>query len=144
MPARSPIATGAWSAQFPWIFGIFHGFARNSDVHEDYGILTPRLQEAAADKLSRGLVLWSEISHNDTFLLEYLGANSWQPSELELPAAVARYCRTRYSPELAGRMEKLWSGFLDASQLLHWHDTRGEGRPGSASRNIACSPPRRS
>lgn len=26
--------------QFPWIFGIFHGFARNSDVHEDYRILT--------------------------------------------------------------------------------------------------------
>ncbi len=117
-----------WGAlgQFPWIFGIFHGFARNSDVHEDYGILTPRLREAAADHLSRGLVLWSEISHNDTFLLEYLGANSWQPSEPELPAAVARYCRTRYPPELAGRMEKLWSGFLDASQLLHWFDNRGE------------------
>jgi len=24
-------------------------------------------------------------------------------------------------------MEKLWNGFLDASQLLHWNDTRGEG-----------------
>ena len=118
-----------WGAagQFPWIFGIFHGFARNSDVHEDYGLLAPRLQEAAADKMSQGLVLWSEISHSDTFLLEYLGANSWQPRELELPAAVARYCRTRYSPELAGRMEKLWTGFLDAAQLLHWDDTRGEG-----------------
>ena len=90
-------------------------------------ILTPRLREAAADQKCQGLVLWSEISHSDTFLLEYLGANSWQPRELELPAAVARYCRTRYPPELAGRMEKLWSGFLDASQLLHWHDTRGEG-----------------
>ena len=75
-----------------------------------------------------GLVLWSEISHSDTFLLEYLGDNSWQPSELELPAAVARYCRTRYAPELAGRMEKLWSGFLAASQLLHWFDNRGEGQ----------------
>ena len=114
--------------QFPWIFGIFHGFARNSDVHEDYGILTPRLREAAADQLSRGLVLWSEISHNDTFLLEYLGANSWQPSELALPAAVARYCRARYPPELAARMEKLWSRFLDASQLLHWFDNRGEAQ----------------
>lgn len=118
-----------WGAaeRFPWIFGIFHGFARNSDVHEDYGLLAPRLQEAAADKMSQGLVLWSEISHNDTFLLEYLGANSWQPRELELQAAVARFCRTRYSPELAGRMEKLWNGFLAASQLLHWNDTRGEG-----------------
>ncbi len=114
--------------RFPWIFGIFHGFARNSDVHEDYGILVPRLREAAADPLCRGLVLWSEISHNDTFLLEYLGANSWQPRELDLPAATARYCRTRYPPELAGRMEKLWSGFLAASQLLHWFDDRGESQ----------------
>lgn len=114
--------------QFPWIFGIFHGFARNSDVHEDYRILTPRLQEAAADKMCRGLVLWSEISHNDTLMLEYLGANSWQPSELELPAAVARFCRTRYAPDLALRMEKLWTGFVDASQLLHWFDDRGEAQ----------------
>ena len=119
-----------WGAlgQFPWIFGIFHGFARNSDVHEDYGLLAPRLREAAADGLSRGLVLWSEISHNDTFLLEYLGANSWQPCELELPGAVARYCRTRYAPELAVRMEPLWNDFLAASQLLHWFDNRGEAQ----------------
>ncbi len=118
-----------WGAaeRFPWIFGIFHGFARNSDVHEDYALLTPRLKEAAADNMSQGLVMWSEISHNDTFMLEYLGANSWQPSEIELPAALARYCRTRYSPELVSRMEKLWNGFLPASQLLHWNDTRGEG-----------------
>jgi len=113
---------------FPWIFGIFHGFARNSDVHEDFEILAPRLAEAAADKLCQGLVLWSEISHNDTFMLEYLGANSWQPSEVELPTAAARYCRTRYAPELAGRMEPLWNGFLDASQLLHWFDNRGEAQ----------------
>jgi len=118
-----------WGAmgRFPWIFGIFHGFARNGDIHEDYGLLAPRLQETAADKMALGLVMWSEISHNDTFMLEYLGANSWQPRDVELPVALARDCRTRYSPELAGRMEKLWSGFLDASQLLHWHDTRGEG-----------------
>ncbi|MHB8899834.1 MAG: alpha-N-acetylglucosaminidase TIM-barrel domain-containing protein [Thermoguttaceae bacterium] len=112
---------------FPWIFGIFHGFARNSDVHEDYSLLVPRLEEAAADAMSRGLVLWSEISHNDTFLLEYLGANSWQPQEVDLAVSAARYCRTRYPADAAGRMEKLWGAFLEASQLLHWHDARGEG-----------------
>ncbi|MCY2993494.1 MAG: hypothetical protein NTY19_37290 [Planctomycetota bacterium] len=58
----------------------------------------------------------------------YLGANSWQPCELELPAAVARYCRTRYAPELAVRMEPLWNDFLAASQLLHWFDNRGEAQ----------------
>lgn len=114
--------------QFPWIFGIFHGFARNSDIHEDFEILVPRLHDAAADRMCQGLVQWSEISHSDTFMLEYLGANSWQPRELELAAAVSRYCRTRYSPELAGRMEPLWRGVLDASQLLHWFDDRGEAQ----------------
>lgn len=114
--------------RFPWIFGIFHGFARNTDAHEDFEILTPRLREAAADAACRGLVLWSEVSHNDTFMLEYLGANSWTPNELELPPAIARYCRTRYPTELAGRMEKAWTDFLAASQLLHWFDNRGESQ----------------
>jgi len=113
---------------FPWIFGIFHSFARNSDIHEDYTILSERLRLAAADEKCLGLAVWSEISHSDTFLLEYLGANSWQPRELDLPAALRRYCRTRYAPDAAGCMEKLWKAFLDASQTVHWDDPRGEGR----------------
>ena len=48
--------------KFPWIFGIFHGFAKNSDIHEDYKILTPRLQEVIDDEKCVGLVAWSEIS----------------------------------------------------------------------------------
>jgi len=114
--------------RFPWIFGIFHGYARNSDVHEDYGILTPRLAEAASDPQCRGLVLWSEISHNDTFMLEYLGDNSWQPQGIELPAAVARYCRGRYPAELAGIMKPLWTDFLTTSQSLHWTHGGGDTR----------------
>jgi hypothetical protein len=113
--------------RFPWMFGIFHSFARNSDVHEDYGILAERLRLAADDDKCLGLAMWTEISHSDTFLLEYLGSNSWQPRELSLPTAVARFCRTRYAPELAGRMEKLWTSFLESSQNIHWDDKRGIG-----------------
>jgi hypothetical protein len=104
---------------FPWMFGIFHGYARNSDVHEDYGLLSERLRMAVPDPQCLGLAIWSEISHSDTFLLEYLATNSWRPTE-ELPGAVARFCRGRYAAKIAGPMEAVWRDFLVTSQSVHW------------------------
>ena len=106
--------------RFPWIFGIFHGFARNSDIHEDYGILSERVREAAGDDKCLGLVLWSEISHSDTFLLEYLAENSWYPQALKAAEAADRYCRARYPAELCSVMRPLWDDFLGLSQTKHW------------------------
>jgi hypothetical protein len=106
--------------KFPWMFGIFHSYARNSDIHEDYRILAERLRMAATDERCLGLAAWSEISHSDTFLLEYLAANSWRPAELDAVPAVARYCRTRYAPELAAAMEPIWKDLLVTSQSVHW------------------------
>jgi len=106
--------------QFPWIFGIFHGFAKHSDSHEDYSLLASRLADAARDEKCLGLVQWSEISHNDTFMLEYLGDNSWKPDKLDAASATARYCRTRYQGALRGEMERLWPRFLDVSQTANW------------------------
>jgi hypothetical protein len=106
--------------QFPWIFGIFHGFARNSDIHEDYTLVEERLREAAQDDQCRGLVVWSEISHSDTFLLEYLADNSWQPARPGAAEATARYCQSRYPAELAGPMLSLWTAFLPIAQAVHW------------------------
>jgi hypothetical protein len=106
--------------RFPWIFGIFHGFARNSDIHEDYAILSERLREAAADPKCLGLVLWSEISHSDTFMLEYLAENTWHPQGLEAPDSADRYCRTRYPAELGQAMRPVWVDFLRLSQTQHW------------------------
>ena len=106
--------------RFPWIFGIFHSFARNSDIHEDYAILSERLREAAADRKCLGLVLWSEISHSDTFLLEYLAENSWRPQGLEASDSADRYCRTRYPAELGQAMRPVWADFLKLSQTQHW------------------------
>ena len=104
----------------PWIFGIFHSFARNSDIHEDYGIVSERLREAAGDPKCRGLVLWSEISHSDTFLLEYLAENSWRPDKLEAPQAADQYCQARYPAELGRAMRPIWDDFLKLSQTQHW------------------------
>jgi len=109
--------------RFPWIFGIFHGFAANSDAHEDYSLLGQRLADAANDHYCLGLVLWSEISHNDTLMLEYLAANSWRPEALDPVRLSAEYSRRRYAPDVAIAMQRLWSAFLPISQLNHWgHD----------------------
>ena len=106
--------------RFPWIFGIFHGFAWNSDIHEDYAELAPRLDAAAKDEKCRGLVLWSEISHNDTFLLEYLADNAWKPERLTVDAALKRYVAARYPASMQLDMNAAWKAFLPASQSLHW------------------------
>jgi len=105
---------------FPWLFGIFHSYARNSDVHEDYPLLMKRLAQAAKDRHCLGLALWPEISHADTFLLEFLAANTWQPNETEPSAAVARFCRGRYRPELAAPMREVWNDFLVTAGSVHW------------------------
>jgi len=106
--------------KFPWIFGIFHSLEKNSDIHEDYSILTPRLNEAAADSKCVGLITWPEISHSDTYLLEYLAHNSWQPDMTDIAKATEHYCNTRYSAGTAAEMKPLWTSFLTLSQSLHW------------------------
>jgi hypothetical protein len=114
--------SAAWGIanRFPWIFGIFHSFARNSDIHEDYATLSRRLREAAADPQCQGLVMWSEISHSDTFLLEYLADNSWQPVRLGADKAADRFCQTRYPAELCRAMRPMWADMLEISQTVNW------------------------
>jgi hypothetical protein len=106
--------------KFPWIFGIFHSLEKNSDIHEDYKILTPRLKEAIADSMCVGLITWSEISHSDTYLLEYLADNIWDPKRLEIEKATERFCNSRYPSGTSEDMKPLWTAFLDLSQSLHW------------------------
>jgi len=106
--------------KFPWIFGIFHSLEKNSDIHEDYNILTPRLKEVVDDPMCLGLSMWTENSHTDTYLLEYLADNSWRPERLETSQATERFCKARYSPEIRNEMTSLWNSFLGVSQTMHW------------------------
>jgi len=117
-----------WKLQnnFPWIFGIFHSYANNSDIHEDYGLLSSRLKEASIDNKCIGMVIWSEISHNDTYMLEYLADNSWKPARLELSQATVRYCDSRYPKELSTAMLPLWNSFNVLSQSMQFTRS-GEG-----------------
>ena len=107
--------------KFPWIFGVIHSFAKNSDIHGNYDdIITPRLKEAALDSMCKGFVIWSEISHSDTYLLEYLADNSWQPERAETKQATQRYCESRYPSEAVDEMNTLWESFLTLSQSHNW------------------------
>jgi len=106
--------------KFPWIFGIFHSLEKNSDIHEDYDILTPRLKEVADDPKCLGLTMWTENSHTDTYLLEYLADNSWRPGRLEPEQATERFCKARYASGISNEMISLWNSFLNVSQTMHW------------------------
>ena len=106
--------------KFPWIYGVFHAFAADSEMREDYGILQERIGEAAEDPQCLGLVLWPEISHSNTLLLEYLAANGWHPDQLDANAFVGRFCTSRYPAELAAPMEKVWRPLLPIAATHHW------------------------
>jgi hypothetical protein len=115
--------------KFPWIFGLIHSFANNSDIHGNYDdIITPRLKEASSDSLCVGFVIWSETSHSDTYLLEYLADNSWQPERVEAEQATQRYCKSRYPSEAVNEMNSLWNSFLTLSQCNNWGRTGGTVR----------------
>jgi len=121
-----------WDAykKFPWIFGVFHAFAGDSEMREDYRILQERIGEAAQDPQCLGLVLWPEISHSNTLLLEYLAANGWHPDELDANAFVGRYCAGRYPAGMGAVMEKVWRSFLPIAATHHWTHV-GVGRKSS-------------
>ncbi|RIH65405.1 hypothetical protein D1164_09775 [Mariniphaga sediminis] len=127
----SKVSYSDWGLKnnFPWIFGIIHSFANNSDIHGNYeDIIAPRLKEAQKDSMCVGLVVWSEISHSDTYLLEYLADNSWQPDRPETEEATKRYCTSRYPSEIQQEMIGLWKSFLALSQSNNWGKTGGTVR----------------
>lgn len=111
--------------KFPWIFGVFHAFAGDSEMREDYDILRERIGEAASDKQCKGLVLWPEISHSNTLLLEYLAANGWRPDQLEGKTMARAFCAGRYAPGITGAMEKTWELFLPVAATHHWTHAYG-------------------
>lgn len=111
-----------WDAvgKFPWMFGAFHAFAGDSEMREDYRVLQERISDAAADPLCRGLVLWPEISHSNTPLLEYLAANGWCPNVLDADLFLHRFCAGRYSAALVPVMEEIWRPALALAGTHHW------------------------
>lgn len=96
--------------KFPYIFGIFHGYMPQSHIHGDYQYLDEKLKLADSDPFCKGMAFWPELSHSDTFMLEYFTDNSWHPDCLPLEEKIARFCQKRYG-ENAPVMEEIWRAF---------------------------------
>jgi len=99
--------------KFPWIFGIFHAYEPSNDIRGFYDIIAERLETAANDKMCQGMILWPECSHSDTLMLEYLGANSWNPvrENRELAAFLPKFAADRYGKKDLPAMLEIWQKF---------------------------------
>lgn len=106
--------------KYPWIFGVFHAFASENEIRNDYTMLAERVKEAANDDLCKGFVFWPELSHSDTFMLEYLAENSWNPSTPTQAHAIKRFCTSRYSGNLVLKMRKIWKDTLSITRHSQW------------------------
>lgn len=109
--------------KYPWIFGIFHAFEPNSDIRGNYDLIAKRLKYAADDSFCKGMVIWPELSHSDTFMLEYMTSNSWSPDKLDGESFIPDFCNKRYA-ENAQPMEKIWKKFFPLVKLGCWRFDR--------------------
>ena len=61
--------------RFPWIFGMLHGYAWNSDIHGDYTLLAERLRTAAEELMrntkSRRAIVRLNLNTTETAATEH-------------------------------------------------------------------------
>ncbi len=88
---------------FPWIFGIFQAYEPQCDLFFDFKRIEDMYRFAKDDNFCKGMVIWSENSHSNPLLLEYLAKRS-----ADEPFSLEQFCRDRYEVEYADRMLELW------------------------------------
>lgn len=118
-----------WSTvgKFPWMFGIFHGYESDTDIRGFYPMIEKKLEIAKNDPMCCGFVIWPELSHSDTFMLEFFAENSWQPLEMSMGERIDRYCHGRYGAD-AQAMCRVWEDFFPLLTLCSWNvEQRGLG-----------------
>ncbi len=113
--------------RFPWLFGLLHCFTFNNEMRGDYRLLGARLTEAAADSQCQGFLLWPELSHTDTFMLEFLAEKSWRPEGLAEADLVNGFCARRYPEACRAAWREIWWRTLRVLRLVQW----GSGYPGN-------------
>ncbi|MDD5598326.1 MAG: alpha-N-acetylglucosaminidase TIM-barrel domain-containing protein, partial [Victivallaceae bacterium] len=118
---RKSYSDWGFYGKFPWIFGIFHGFAPNTEIRGNYPTLEKHWHDAVNDQYCRGVALWPEFSHSDSFFLEYFTANAWDAGYLKVESFITKYCRNRYPAPAVENMEEIWKKLLPVSQLNHWN-----------------------
>lgn len=103
----------------PYIFGMFHGYSSQCDIREDYAQTQKRLGLVLDDKFCIGMVYWPELSHGDTFSLEFFADNTRMPLNNSLDKTIYNFCSKRY-PGNTEKMANIWSEVLSFTQLTSW------------------------
>ncbi|MFA6930489.1 MAG: alpha-N-acetylglucosaminidase TIM-barrel domain-containing protein [Lentisphaeria bacterium] len=101
---------------FPWIFGIFQGLQPQNDLSFDLPQCRQQLADLQDDTQCQGIVLWSESSHNNPYLLECISCYANTGEILSL----AEFCQYRYSKTLADAMLSLWNDAEENFRLNAW------------------------
>ena len=122
MASRTTYRECGLLGRFPWIFGLFHAYSFNNEMRGNYGRITQRLAEAAADPMCRGFLLWPELAHSDTFALEFLAEKSWRPERMGTDDLVADFCAKRYPAPQYKPWKGVWERALAITELVHWAD----------------------
>lgn len=99
---------------FPWIFGIFQAYEPQNDLFFDFCRVEEMYIPVQDDPMCRGMVIWSENSHSNPLLLEYLAKRS-----ADEPFSLGQFCRDRYGT-LAEPMRELWELTKTAFACNSW------------------------
>ena len=99
---------------FPWIFGIFQAYEPQCDLFLDLDRIEEMYIPVQDDPFCKGMIIWSENSHSNPLLLEYL-TKKFCDEEFSL----ATFCRDRYG-DLAERMQELWKLSKNAFACNSW------------------------
>lgn len=111
--------------RFPWICGIFHSYEPNSEIRNDYAFIERMLSRAKADGFCKGLVFWPELSHSDTFMLEFFAENARSDRVISASEIADGFCKKRYGAR-SGLMRPVWDAMLAIAADSVWSADEGE------------------
>lgn len=101
---------------FPWIYGIFQGLQPQNDLSFDLPQCHQQLAGLQDDSQCQGIVLWSESSHNNPYLLQCISHFGKSGQILSL----AEFCQYRYQPAFSDAMLSLWQDAEENFRLNAW------------------------
>ena len=105
--------------KIPYTFGMFHGFSSQTDIRENYAITEERLNLIKDDEYCVGMVYWPELSHGDTFSLEFFADNTRNLLGIPFDERIKKFCKARYT-EKTNEMIDIWNDLLPFTQLCSW------------------------
>lgn len=105
--------------KIPYTFGMFHGYSSQTDIRENYALTEERLKLIKDDDYCVGMVYWPELSHGDTFSLEFFADNTRNLLSMDLNDRIIKFCNDRYREKTA-EMTEIWQQLLPFTQLCSW------------------------